>query len=591
VAGEFSARVTIVDRQFAPGSRWGKHGIMARQDCHPMSRYSFMHDHGEDLQDVTRFATRPSHRGAGNFELVGPLPGASHYDTLRLDRCGNEFIGYVFDDQGLVGPAGEWVRVGSYNWGPDAPESVFLGLAVTSHQGCNVTTITFEDWEVLPFCEGPVENLVCEENAEGGLDLTWTHHAGADLSQPIRVRVNGEVVLTVPGDSTAATIPPDELPSGQISTIGVINASGVAANCTYPVGITAEGFITNWLLLGPYVQPPPTFLHASPGVDAIRADHLRNADGSINEIDVEPRAGDTVMTDYGATARSIALASGVGAATGINQNGTVPTWAARRDPDDTINFNDYYGGDVNNIMMHALTYLVVEEDTVVDIGLASDDSVQVLLDGVEIHINNVARGAGGANTIQDVVLSSAVPELNPLTKGTHRLMVKVFEGGGAHGFRLRFQDPFSGLPVLAGRIRLSPTAAPPLEVCDNDIDDDGDGMADCTDSDCAKAANCLGTRFVRGDPNASGSVDLTDGIVVLNYLFLGGVDPACFDAADTDDNGGLVISDAVIIFSWLFQGGMEPRPPSPDTGAYSRDRCGLDPTDDGLDCASFPPCA
>jgi hypothetical protein len=130
----------------------------------------------------------------------------------------------------------------------------------------------------------------------------------------------------------------------------------------------------------------------------------------------------------------------------------------------------------------------------------------------------------------------------------------------------------------------------PEEICDNDTDDDGDGQTDCDDSDCAKAASCLGTRFVRGDPNASGSVDLTDGIVVLNYLFLGGVDPVCFDAADTDDNGALVISDAVIIFAWLFQGGMEPRPPSPDTGGYSRDRCDLDPSADGLDCAAFAPC-
>src|SRR5690606_22086329 len=34
-----------------------------------------------------------------------------------------------------------------------------------------------------------------------------------------------------------------------------------------------------------------------------------------------------------------------------------------------------------------------------------------------------------------------------------------------------------------------------------------------------------GTRFVRGDADANGNVNLTDGIVVLNYLFQGGVDP------------------------------------------------------------------
>ena len=67
-------------------------------------------------------------------------------------------------------------------------------------------------------------------------------------------------------------------------------------------------------------------------------------------------------------------------------------------------------------------------------------------------------------------------------------------------------------------------------------------------------------RFVRGDANSDGSINLTDGIVILNYLYLGAAPPACLDAADVDDDGGNLptITDAIYIFNWLFLGGVEP---------------------------------
>jgi hypothetical protein len=95
-------------------------------------------------------------------------------------------------------------------------------------------------------------------------------------------------------------------------------------------------------------------------------------------------------------------------------------------------------------------------------------------------------------------------------------------------------------------------------------------------------------RFVRGDADSSASINLTDGIVILNFLFTGGRAPACMDAADTDDSGQrLNLTDAVGIFSWLFQGGRPPATPSPNAPTYLAASCGADPTpDDGLDCAT-----
>ncbi len=126
------------------------------------------------------------------------------------------------------------------------------------------------------------------------------------------------------------------------------------------------------------------------------------------------------------------------------------------------------------------------------------------------------------------------------------------------------------------------------EVCDNGSDDDGDDLVDCDDPDCAEDPEACpsGGGFVRGDSNSSGMIDLTDGVVTLNFLFTGGPPPSCLDAADTDDNGGLVISDAVVVFSYLFTGGPAPVEPSPSATAYRSEDCRPDPTDDdALDCS------
>ena len=92
-----------------------------------------------------------------------------------------------------------------------------------------------------------------------------------------------------------------------------------------------------------------------------------------------------------------------------------------------------------------------------------------------------------------------------------------------------------------------------------------------------------GASFIRGDADASGQLDITDGISVLGYLFLG--NPAsldCEEAADADSNGAIELTDAVYLLSYLFLGGPEPKAPFP--------ACGPSPEPGGLGCASYPPC-
>jgi hypothetical protein len=357
--------------------------------------------------------------------------------------------------------------------------------------------------------------------------ITWT------LNAPFPANVS--YTATAVGDAEQVGF------QGTFSDSGAEGKYTVAGDAELfnPSDFSTEGFIREWMLLGPYRQPPGPA--ASPGLANIQRDHLTDG-ASINEIDVEPRPGDTVNTAYGPAgpARSRGLVPPIG--DGCSPP-TTPTWTAWLDRDDTINFDNFYGGNIDNIMTYAVTYLKLETDLVADIGLGSDDSVQVLLDGVEIHINNIARGDGGANVVQDTIVGVG------MEAGIHKLMVKIFEGGGGHTFRLRFQDPVTFLPIT-------------------------DGITICLDPDnCGDVVPTL--NFRRGDTDGSKAVNITDMIRILNFLFAGGPAPTCQDTADTDDSGGLNITDGIYGLNFLFAGG---RPiPAPGPSA-----CGPDPTNDAL---------
>ncbi|MBN1442175.1 MAG: hypothetical protein JXA90_05665 [Planctomycetes bacterium] len=86
--------------------------------------------------------------------------------------------------------------------------------------------------------------------------------------------------------------------------------------------------------------------------------------------------------------------------------------------------------------------------------------------------------------------------------------------------------------------------------------------------------------FIRGDVDQNGAIELTDPVRILMYLFLDGTSvPGCLDAADVDDSGTIDLSDAVYSLNFLFLGGPLPPLPHPE--------CGVDPTDDALDCREF----
>jgi hypothetical protein len=105
------------------------------------------------------------------------------------------------------------------------------------------------------------------------------------------------------------------------------------------------------------------------------------------------------------------------------------------------------------------------------------------------------------------------------------------------------------------------------------------------------------TRFVRGDANQDGRVDVADAISIISFLFVYGAQPRCLDAADVNDDAylgtlnGVNLADALYLLQYLFVRGRPVPPPFHSPYVRFPMDCGLDPQlDDGLGCENYDWC-
>ena len=406
--------------------------------------------------------------------------------------------------------------------------------------------IFFDPSQDLPPLLEPVLDLACTRLEDNSVELTWRNPPSASDDVETKIFVDGGEVISVPGAAELVVLTPDLVPSnGADHTIEVINNSEQVASCLLQEsGFDACGGIREWNILGAYLQDGG----CCPEFDTIRLDYM--TDGDLTELTFDWEEGAVVETDYELAAST----DSTGGDANRNPEG-FPTVFVRKEPGGRVGLNIEYGGPaLENTMAYAQTYITVEEPTEVWLGVASDDSIQILVNGVEVFINSVGRGGAECGT-QDFL-----PDPILLEEGTNSLMVKVFNGVQGWDFTVRFQDG-PGLfasPIVDG-IRVSATRP-------------GGGPPG-------------GPRFRRGDPDNSGGANISDAVGLLNFLFAGGDAPLCTDAADVDDDGNVNISDAVNLLNFLFSGGAAPAPP----GSIE---CGVDPADSpaNLGCETYTTC-
>lgn len=151
----------------------------------------------------------------------------------------------------------------------------------------------------------------------------------------------------------------------------------------------------------------------------------------------------------------------------------------------------------------------------------------------------------GSETLVAKILVEVSPDV-PAGTLIHIDPMDGIDGEGYGPFRLRNELTYEG----AGRY---PTIAPRTQGGVLHIGVDGDISF-----------------FVRGDANGDAEINISDPVFILSYLFRGGDEPRCQDAADADDDGAILITDATTILSQIFLGQDTISPPYPNEGPDSR---------------------
>jgi len=196
------------------------------------------------------------------------------------------------------------------------------------------------------------------------------------------------------------------------------------------------GFNQTWFILGPY-YPKKGNYGANPGTTAIGRDFL--TDGVTTQYNIVPTTGLVVLTNP-----ALPTCYSYSFVWYTVQNGfDKPTVFHYDNPGDnaTVDFKAVFNMNDNrldNNMCYAFAFVnnLTASNQRYYFGVGSDDSIVVILNGVQLYANNTARGSGGANEVQNAPRPSTAW---PLFPGLNLVGIKVFNGGGGYNFRCRVQ--------------------------------------------------------------------------------------------------------------------------------------------------------
>lgn len=99
----------------------------------------------------------------------------------------------------------------------------------------------------------------------------------------------------------------------------------------------------------------------------------------------------------------------------------------------------------------------------------------------------------------------------------------------------------------------------------------------------------LSPTFHRGDPDNSGATDLTDAILIFNFLFQNGDAPTCAESADFNNDAAIDLTDGVALLNFLFLQGPAAVAPGPVDATCGEDTDEEDTPGD-LGCNFYDAC-
>ena len=72
------------------------------------------------------------------------------------------------------------------------------------------------------------------------------------------------------------------------------------------------------------------------------------------------------------------------------------------------------------------------------------------------------------------------------------------------------------------------------------------------------SSQVTGVRYIAGDANTDGTIDVGDIVFLVNYLLLGAYGPNPLEAGDADCNGEVDVGDIIYLVNHVLMGGMPP---------------------------------
>ena len=592
VEGDFEFTAEVVDRidPPIPAARLGRHGLMARRDCTPASRFSHLQTMtGGDVKDWPRWAFRPVHGDSRS----GDDHQQFNYDPdqrprfLKMVRRGSTFHGFLSRD------GKQWDPLGSNTWQDGVSGPILVGFASTSgvNAGGAPSTIRFK---VLGL--GPIETALPlplpDGGAAAGQTVFQSDFQGPEGSPPPgfsiqkrsgaftpalrgnRLRLSDEAF---PGSAVSAlsAVPLEDLDSGLFQfDFDLFLARGPGADpgegVTFTVlagndprrvglpggalgydGIGREIGTDRNLSTGSFSVEFDTVSDGGPNPGRGSPEFPRSLHVGING---QNNVGSVVQTSDGlpdpfapegihARIRynrgRVQVLLGAGGAGGAGGGALVPVLAADLLP---------------------ISFAAPGDSAVFGYTASTGDFTET----AEVDGLTVTRIGCGEKTA-DI---SGMPA-GPVAPGT----VVVLDGSGSRGGPGEEDQPLteswtvvSGPAVIVGpsdgpTVNLKPLAAGQVTVRLT-----VDGLR-CSNP-ASKEVTVLvegapAGRWIRCDCSGDGLRDITDPITLLSWLYLGAADPGCTAACDCSSDGQVDITDAIFDLGFQFLAGPPPAPPYP----------------------------
>ena len=623
VAGDFQCTVRVKEREFpASGGRWGRYGLMARRDLSPISRYSLVNanleaDPGPEADhergDGVFYQFRRNHGSAAPNSQVSfsfPDPDGDGPELLnqpnwfRLIRRGPLLSGYASFD-GV-----SWKLIGSDTWYGLAPGAqLHVGPMYSRHSSASAAgKVTFTEFSIGP----PPEQRIFED--EEGSPGTLLFQANFD-NVP-----DGELPpgLVANCGGSCAFLP--RVIGGRLR-LSQEGALGNAASAFLPVNIPLD---TSKIIIeytayashsGVTMRPPAGDPNPGDGLAlALLAGGAKNLVGN-------PGGGlgyDGISRRYDAGRPSFAVESDTFSGTFFNEG----TGSPGNDGAWHLGINS--GGNTNCVALN-------RESTLPD--LFGSQGVRHRIEytpGGKVSVFIVPPGEGGGAGL-DLSMPDAETIVEPLeSQGDITASLALTAGTGDESQTSELDD----LEVIivpcsdtAERANITgPTIVPPetrvtLDASGSDAgpgdsselpsltyrwsvsgdaviegpsdgstvtllmgcpvgDGEAIGRVEVDDLRCVQPVTATKDHtlqirrmnWVSYDMNDDGQLNISDPVSHLNFLFSGGIAPACDEAADYDGDTNINITDPVACLNYLFLA--TGRPPAKGEGCQSFASCG-----------------